>query len=263
MHVWFSKHLPLFSGHTPDRLCRLVDDVFFVWTHGEDELLKFHEFLNTTHHSIKFDIEYSRSEVHFLDVVIRRSCQHLYTDLYVKPTDKKQYLHYTSCHPKHVIKAIPYSQAVRYRRNICLDSDLKAHINNLKEAFASRGYQDVILNHEIDKIFKIDRKSTLRYTTKEDRQQRFLTLLKGRTFLPCIIVFHNQLEENLVKNVMMNRWKELLDSNIETFEVFSNEFPLMVYKRGRTLKNIVAKSCFKGTADPTIYLLKEMLRNDL
>ena len=40
------------------------------------------------------------------------------TDLLCKPTDTNQFLHRKSCHPWHTKKAIPYSQALRYRR-IC------------------------------------------------------------------------------------------------------------------------------------------------
>jgi hypothetical protein len=39
------------------------------------------------------------------------------TDIYNKPTDKHQYLSSQSCHPKHYTKSIPYSQALRIKRN--------------------------------------------------------------------------------------------------------------------------------------------------
>ena len=42
----------------------------------------------------------------------------LTTDLFCKQTDTDQFLHKESCHPWHTKKAIPYSQALRYRR-IC------------------------------------------------------------------------------------------------------------------------------------------------
>ena len=39
---------------------RYIDDVFLVWTHGEEKLLEFVNFLNSAHHSIKFTAEYSK-----------------------------------------------------------------------------------------------------------------------------------------------------------------------------------------------------------
>ena len=38
---------------------RLIDDVFFVWTHGEEKLKCFIHFLNSSHETIKFTSEYS------------------------------------------------------------------------------------------------------------------------------------------------------------------------------------------------------------
>ena len=40
------------------------------------------------------------------------------TDLYIKPTDRLQYLHYSSSHPDHTQKSIVYSQTLSLNR-IC------------------------------------------------------------------------------------------------------------------------------------------------
>lgn len=66
-------------------------------------------------------MEYSPVTIHFLDVVITNTDGILHTSVYTKPTDRKMYLHFDSRHPLHVKRAIPYSQAVRYRRNTDLD----------------------------------------------------------------------------------------------------------------------------------------------
>ena len=38
---------------------RFIDDIFFIWTHGEDELLTFVQHLNDCHQTIKFTLETS------------------------------------------------------------------------------------------------------------------------------------------------------------------------------------------------------------
>ena len=40
---------------------RFIDDVFFIWTHGEENLKLFINYLNSSHDTIKFTSEYSRS----------------------------------------------------------------------------------------------------------------------------------------------------------------------------------------------------------
>ena len=83
-----------------------------LWQHGEKELEKFLEFLNCYHPTIKFTTSYSRKEINFLEVSVRKKNIQLVTDLYIKPTDTHQYLNASSCHVYHSKKSILYSQAL-------------------------------------------------------------------------------------------------------------------------------------------------------
>ena len=38
---------------------RFIDDIFMIWTHGEESLLQFYNFLDDLHPKIKSDKEYS------------------------------------------------------------------------------------------------------------------------------------------------------------------------------------------------------------
>ena len=102
---------------------RYIDDILFVWEHGEESLKVFREQVNMFHFTIKFTAEYSKKEVNFLDVNIKLIDGELKTDLFVKPADTHQFLDPTSCHPYHCKKGIPYSQALRLNR-ICLDNEI-------------------------------------------------------------------------------------------------------------------------------------------
>ena len=88
---------------------------------AKKNLKKFLEFRNCYHPTIKFTADYSREEIHFLDVPVRKTNNQLVTDLYIKPTDTRQYLHASSCHVYHSKKSIPYSQALRLNR-ICSEN---------------------------------------------------------------------------------------------------------------------------------------------
>ena len=89
--------------------------------HGEESLKVFIEQVNMFHSTIKFTAEHSKEKVNFLDVNIKLIDGELKTDLFVKPTDTRQFLDLTSCHPYHYKKGIPYSQALRLNR-ICSDN---------------------------------------------------------------------------------------------------------------------------------------------
>ena len=106
---------------------RYIDDIFFIWEHGEESLEKFLNKLNSFHPTKKFTAEYSKETINILDVNIRLVGGgegggvvrwELMTDLYVKPTDTHQFLDPSSSHLYHCKKGVPYSQAVKREENL-------------------------------------------------------------------------------------------------------------------------------------------------
>ena len=84
-------------GVKPFLWYRYINDIFFIWTAGEDSLKTFINFAqdyskNTNMESnIKFEVN-STSSVNFLDVTVRNNNGNLVTTLYTKPTDAHLYL---------------------------------------------------------------------------------------------------------------------------------------------------------------------------
>ena len=78
-----------------------MDDIFFIWTHGEQELEIFFKHLNNFTTNLSFTHEGSNNCIPFLDLKVKLLNGKLETDLYMKPTDRHQYLHYLSSYPKH------------------------------------------------------------------------------------------------------------------------------------------------------------------
>ena len=113
-----------------------------LWQHGEKELEKFSEFLNCYHPTIKFTANYSRNEVNFLAVSVRKKDNQLVTDLYIKPTDTHQYLHASSFHVYHSKKSIPYSQALRLNRICSENLFYDKRCNELEVWLREWGYSD-------------------------------------------------------------------------------------------------------------------------
>ena len=101
---------------------RYIDDIYYIWEHGEESLETFLNKLNTFNPTIKFTAEYSKETINFLDVNVRLVEGELMTDLFVKPTDTHQFLDPSSSHPYHCKKGIPYSQTLKLNR-ICSDKE--------------------------------------------------------------------------------------------------------------------------------------------
>ena len=111
-------------------LFRFIDDIFFISTASEKELDDFLEQLINFYPNLKFTDERSREEINFLDVTVRVNHGEFITNLYCKPTDGHQYLHFESCHPK---SSIIFNQALRMRRICSKKSDLVANVGKLKD----------------------------------------------------------------------------------------------------------------------------------
>ena len=78
-----------------------LDDIFFIWTESENELQQFILKNNELHPSIKFHFNYSKIQIHFLDITITKtSIGKLLETLYRKEIDQQPYLHRKSEHPE-------------------------------------------------------------------------------------------------------------------------------------------------------------------
>ena len=85
----------------PNVWWRYIDDIFFMWEHGEELLKEFINKINSFHPTIKFTADWSKEKVSFLDVDVTLNNGVMSTELFVKPTETHQFLDPTSCHPYH------------------------------------------------------------------------------------------------------------------------------------------------------------------
>ena len=66
---------------------RYRDDIFYLWTQGLPKLLQFTEYRNSLYPTIKFELVYSDSFLHVLDLTLHLKDGLIVTDIYSKPTD--------------------------------------------------------------------------------------------------------------------------------------------------------------------------------
>ena len=69
--------------------------------------------LNLINPSIQLTMEYSKDAIFFLDLLIKRNNDKIWMDIYGKPTDTHRLLPFSSNHPKHCKKNIPFTLARR------------------------------------------------------------------------------------------------------------------------------------------------------
>lgn len=242
MFQWFRKYLQAYSGIKPDKIARLIDDCFFTWDNSENDLKLLQDHLNTCHNSIKFEITFSKERVSFLDTITYIEDDTIKTRLYTKPTDKKQYLHYYSYHPRHIFSSIPYSQSIRYRRIIDSNEIYLSELRSLEQKFITRGYPKHILTEAFDKASQKNVNQLRNYRSAADKRSEFLKFLKGRSFIPLILPYHTLLTSKQFKAKFDHVWYQFCHVSPPIATVFQNEKPQIVFKRRTTINNLLIRT---------------------
>ena len=103
-------------------MLRCIDDIFCIWTHGEDKLKVFLENLNQFHPNIKFTHESSTESVPFLYLL------------------------------GHTKGSIVYSQSLRVSRVGSHEADFRKHTTEMKSWFLKRGYPNDVIQKERKKV---------------------------------------------------------------------------------------------------------------
>jgi hypothetical protein len=218
--------------HQPHTWYRYIDDIFMIWTHGQDNLNQFLENLNNCHDTIKFTVEHSTSSVNFLDTtVLLDKDGSLYTDLYCKPTDTHNYLSYDSAHPTHTKTSLPYSQFLRVRRICSRIEDFDSNAIMIAKHFKRRGYPNDTIEEALILARRKDRESLLQppSTPKERTNDDNLFLI--RTYHPC---------DNPLKDIIHQNWKVL--GRTHTTESLYNQRIIFGNRRNKNLRDLLVRA---------------------
>lgn len=214
--------------HKPEVWWRYIDDVFFVWRHGEEKLHDFIRILNSSHRSIKFTYEFSKESLNFLDVMVHLKNGKVETDLFTKPTDTHQFLHASSCHVYHTKKAIPYSQALRLNRICSKQEYFDKRCNDLEAFLLKRGYKAKLVREQVLRARRFKREDLLRNTVRHN----------NRELITLNIAFHPALSKlgKVLRDIHI-----LLTPDREHQMVFK-EVPMIGFRRAKSLKDILVRA---------------------
>ncbi len=236
----------LFMGHFETRFLgelpnspliwrRFIDDIFVIWPHGHDSLIEFMETLNSFHSTIgsgriKFTHTVSPTSISFLDVQVNLINHKLETDLFSKPTDTHQYLHFNSFHPRHIINSLPYSLALRIVR-ICSSSlKRRKHLDQLRLHLVARKYPLTLINRCIRKALTHSRNELLSTSNPPPPNSKipFITPFFGGAKQPI----KNAVYEHLPLLRRSSTMNSILDTNR----------PTLAFQRCQNLKDILVKA---------------------
>ena len=207
---------------------RFIDDIFMIWTHGEDKLDEFITYLNSIHPTIKFTHESSITQINFLDTTVKiNDSRNLYTTLYEKPTDTHLYLHYTSAHHAPSKTKGPYGQFLRLRRICTYDHDFEHNSEKLISHYLKRGYPEKGLRKHYKKASGFTQDDLLDVKVK--------TPVKT----PVMVTNFNPMNPN-IKGIIHRNWN-IISNSPDCSQIFT-EKPLIGFRRLPNVREYLTKA---------------------
>ena len=211
---------------------RYLDDCFIVWPTSKWNLDEFERTINNLHPSFKFTRESHHSQIAFLDIIIYIENHKLLTDVYYKPTDTHQYLHFKSCHPRHTIHNIPYAQARRLCTIIDDVNRKEQKLNEMKQFFLDQGYPGKLIEDGIKKAKAIPQSTLRQVKPKQDEDA-----------LPFVFS-HNPCNPNLVPLVRSSL--DIMKTNPRMKKVLQRTRFIPSKRQTKNLGNILTRASFNS-----------------
>ena len=216
---------------------RFIDDGFGIWTEGEDELKLFAKHANSIHPNIQVELRYDRKQIEFLDTLVKLEDGHIYTDLYVKPSDKQLYLYSASCHPPNTKRGLAYGLGLRIRRICEKEKDYVRHRQELKLQLRRRGYSGKLIEAQLQKVDKLDRNELLEVKRQDKSARR----------VPLVVTFSNLLPD--MHRVVRKHMNVLYRS--ERMKEVYKEPPIVAFRRDRNICDTLVHSKTNKALKPT------------
>ena len=221
------------TGTKPLIWLRFIDDIFFIWTDGEDSLKEFLAFCQKYSETknmksvIKFEISQSTKTINFLDVCITLNQQTLSTTVFSKPTDAHIYLNPKSCHPEHMIRNI--SQFLRIRK-ICSDtSDYIKKSNEYLNFFIKQGYDGSKLKMLTKKMLSKTRDELLPQKNKRNQNEK----------TKMVTTWHPALKH--LSKILQEKYHQHIEKDIYLKKVFP-EKPIIAFRKMKSIRNHIVRT---------------------
>ncbi|XP_075450779.1 vomeronasal type-2 receptor 26-like [Ascaphus truei] len=184
---------------------RYIDDLILIWSGGEEELLKFFEYLADNILNLRFTHTYDKFQITFLDLNLYVDLENkIQSDIYRKENARNSLLHAKSCHARPLVRGIPKGQFLRLRRNCSTLGSFEQRAGEMRERFLSRGYNAMDLDLAYQSALDTDREQLINMNV---RQQPQGTRAED-TGTPFFITNYSE-QANCIKAIIHKHWTTL------------------------------------------------------
>ena len=163
--------------------CRYIDDILMTTNKTIDKINIKLEKAKTKEINIRIDAKID-SSIHFLDVIITNENCQLRTSIYHKPTAEPYSLPYTSDHPRHIHRNIPYAVLLRAAR-ICSDvNDFNLECIRIDMSLLLNSYPSQFITQQFKRFFHFNNViAVVNELNKQDYSSLHQTLLHQPTIV--------------------------------------------------------------------------------
>ncbi|XP_075428447.1 uncharacterized protein LOC142466834 isoform X1 [Ascaphus truei] len=222
---------------------RYIDDLILIWSGGEEDLLKFIEYLAKNTLNLKFTHTYNQNQIQFLDLNLYVDIEYkIQSDIFRKENARNSLLHAKSCHARPLVRGIPRGQFLRLRRNCSTLEAFVHRADEMRERFLSRGYDDTNLEQAYQHALHTDRNTLINMSLGGSAKD----IPVVNTEAPFFITNFSE-QANSIKAIIRKHWTTLsLDPLLSKMVCVG---PKIVFRRAPTLGNMLAPSMLKTTND--------------
>jgi hypothetical protein len=218
----------------PTLWIRYIDDIFCIWTDTLDTLKQFLTNLNEEHSTIKFTHEISTSTIDILDLTVHkgpRFNKHNILDIkpHHKTTNKFQYLHHASSHPKSTHRGLITGEATRLLRASTNESTYNHQTQDLTQHLLARNYPHKFITNALTKV-------------PYSRRQEVLTPK------PATLIYTDQPPPFIIPYspiIPHTNLKQALDPPSP-----NTPLPRITYTKNKSIANYVVRARLKNTPTP-------------
>ena len=122
-----------------------VDNTFVIWQHGDEELARFHRHLNQQSPNIQFTMDKEKEgRIAFLDVLVSKDGDRLFTTVYCKPTHTDRFIPFYSHHHPRVLTGVMRGMLNRALQ-VCDDTSRPVEMQHLEEVITANSFAEQLL----------------------------------------------------------------------------------------------------------------------
>ena len=206
--------------HFIENYFRFLDDVDYSWLEDFDPL-PFQNLFNGLDPNIKYIFSDLAKETDFLDVHQKIVDYEVELDVYRKPTDSFNYLHFSSCHPRHTRDNIALSLAKRIVKISSHNRDVR--LDELMDNLVARGHPRKNVLEKFGEVF----------TPNQEPRKSEDTIVFTTTFNPAV---------GYPRKVINNLFQGLQGDTVR--RVFKNNRIIFGSRQPKSLRKLLVRSRF-------------------